>query len=210
MTENKRYTAQVVISIESIEKSQDMAVVYAEKGLVADLYLEADMPRDFRIQIRHEPFQERQSIRVVAMLTVIDPTNPAVEEDKDWFKWMKQAPVRMDEGVYYDNKTVANHTHAVGNSGLNNIINQIYGPVIKEQLERSQQMHSRDLQTFDALSGLGSIKAEIQRDLDKKLVQSLADYQAPAALLRSLDPVEEVPADTPPGTVIIRRSGDTA
>jgi hypothetical protein len=163
MTENKRYTAQVMLSMESVRRSNDMVLVKAEQNLLVELYTEADMPRDFRIQFRHEPMKEQDSIRVVARLTVIDPTNPAVEEEKDWFRWVKQAPVR-DDGAYTKTGT---------NTALNSMINSIYAPKIEEQLVRAAELHPRDLQTFDALSGLGAIKSQVAKELDRKLLESL-------------------------------------
>lgn len=184
MTENKRYTAQMIISTEAIERSNDMAIVHAEKSILAELYMEADMPRDFRIRFRHEPFELQQSLRVVGQLDVIDPTNPRIEDDKDWFKWMKQAPTRAEEAFTkggYSNTT-------------DGLLRQLYEPQIREQLERAAEFKGRDLQTFDALSGLGSIKAEIKRDLDKKLIESMKNY---------------VPATIPVTAVQTKIGGDT-
>ena len=158
MTEPKYWHGQAAISRESIERSKDMVLVKTEQKLLVELYMEADMPRDFRIQFRYDPLDQQNAILCVARLTVIDPTNPRLEDDKDWFKWVKHAPVHEDV------------TYTRGDRVVSRALNEIYEPVIKKQLEEAAKFAGRDLATFDALSGLGAVKAKVEHEMNRQYI----------------------------------------
>ena len=148
MTEPKRYYSQVAITRLLIEQSNDMALVKSEQSLLMELYMEADMPRDFRIQFRYESLEQQDSVLCIGMLTVIDPTNPRIEEDKEWFKWINHAPVRT-----YNHNISSGVSTTTTNPTITRMIEQVYEPVMKAQLDQakkfSERMRALDLDSPD-------------------------------------------------------------
>jgi hypothetical protein len=109
MTEN-RYGSDVWVNKEYIERSQDMALVEAERKLIAEVYERADFPRDFRVQIRHEDDGSRDAVRVSVRLTPIDPTNPRVEKDPAFFRM--ETPAQTERHLQELKSMLAPRTHS--------------------------------------------------------------------------------------------------
>jgi hypothetical protein len=82
----KQIKRSCLVSKESISLSDSMILVQTEQKLIAELYEEADFPRDFRTRIVHRESGLNDSLLVEVFMDIIDESNPRIDYDPDWFK----------------------------------------------------------------------------------------------------------------------------
>lgn len=197
--------AQEMVSEEAIKQSDSMVLVQTEKKLIAQVYEDADFPRDFRIRIVHRgtPLEGQRLIEVY--LNVVDGTNPSLPDD-GWFL-EKQHPARGTAGGGFVHGGIA--------QDINQQIESIYNPVIQAQLKKSQELKdflkldeniraakewaaghthtSNQLELFDEMQWAGGTFVQVvdeqvllkaKRDEDLRLIEEQAYQMAHEAMRR--------------------------
>jgi hypothetical protein len=123
---------QRLVATREIKDTDSVILVEVEKQLIAELYEMEDFPRDFRVRIVHRETPLTQTIVVEVHIDVIDPTNPRVDVDLDWFK-RNSLPTLPPQHTKEEEAKLRGW--GLDKTYLDETIDMIYGEKIREQLK---------------------------------------------------------------------------
>lgn len=151
---------QRLVATREIKDTDSVVLVEVEKQLIAELYEMEDFPRDFRVRIVHRETPLTQTIVVEVHIDVIDPTNPRVDVDLDWFK-KNSLPTLPPQHTKEEEDRIGGW--GLGKTYLDEAIKSVYSNKILEQFKANDlREYITNLNSMQWAGGDFAVKVSVQ------------------------------------------------